>query len=157
MVDDTICVSECGFKTSMVNSYMRLKTNSKKLQFGVSKCAKKHIGKYCEEFKCQNLRVDDWDRIRVNNDETGKMKIVDVEEIMEEKEDIGDILSKDGKNSKNIKARVSKEIGIVNRIMTLLNGIPFGKFYFEVSLMLRNSLLVSSVLCNSESWYNVTN
>ena len=70
------------------------------------------------------MRLDDWDGIRVNNDETGKMKIVDVEEIMEEKEDIGDILSKDGKNIKNIQARESKGIGIVNRIRTLLNGIP---------------------------------
>ena len=78
MVDDVICVSECGFKTSMVNSYMRLKTNSKKLQFGVSKCAKIHIGKYCEEFKCQNLSVDNWEEIMVKNDETGKMKIEDV-------------------------------------------------------------------------------
>ena len=51
---------------------MRLKTNSKKLQFGVSKCAKIHIGKYCEEFKCQNLSVDNWEEIRVKNDETGK-------------------------------------------------------------------------------------
>ena len=99
----------------------------------------------------------------MKNSETDKMKIEDVcngEEIMEEKEEekyLGDILSKDGKNIKNIKARVSKGTGIVNRIMTLLNGIPVGKFYFEIALMLRNSLLVSSVLCNSESWYNVTN
>ena len=29
-------------------------------------------------------------------------------------------------------------------------------FYFEVAMILRNSLMVSSMLCNSESWYNVT-
>ena len=40
--------------------------------------------------------------------------------------------------------------------MTMLEGIPFGKYYFQVAIMLRNSLLVSSVLCNSEAWYNVT-
>ena len=40
--------------------------------------------------------------------------------------------------------------------MTKLEGIPFGKYYFEVAMILRNSLLVSSVLCNSEAWYNVT-
>jgi hypothetical protein len=51
---------------------------------------------------------------------------------------------------------VAKGTGIVNRIMTILEGIPFGKFYFEVAVILRNSLLVSSMLCNSESWYNVT-
>ena len=40
MVDDLLCVSECGFKTAMLNSYINYKTNSKKLQFGVTKCKK---------------------------------------------------------------------------------------------------------------------
>ena len=53
-----------------------------------------------------------------------------------------------GKNIKNIKARVIKGIGIMNRILTLLKGAPFGKLYFEVTLILRNSLLESSVLQN---------
>ena len=79
---------------------------------------------------------------------------------MEEKDHekyLGDIISNDGRNIKNIKARVNKGTGIVTRIMTLLEGIPFGKFYFEVAVTLRNSMPVSSVLCNSEAWYNVTN
>ena len=40
--------------------------------------------------------------------------------------------------------------------MTILEGISFGNHYFEVAIMLRNSLLVSSMLCNSGAWYNVT-
>ena len=52
---------------------------------------------------------------------------------------------------------MNKGTGIVNKIMTMLDGIPFGQFYFEVALILRNSLLVSSMLCNSEAWYNITN
>ena len=39
----------------------------------------------------------------------------------------------------------------------MMEGIPFGKFYYQVGIILRNSLLVSSLLCNSEAWYNVTN
>ena len=46
--------------------------------------------------------------------------------------------------------------GIVNKIMTMLEVIPFGKHYFEVGIILRNSLLVSSMLFNSEAWYNIT-
>ena len=38
----------------------------------------------------------------------------------------------------------------------MLEGIPFGKHYFEVGIILRNSLLVSSMLFNSEAWYNIT-
>ena len=45
---------------------------------------------------------------------------------------------------------------LVNRILSILDGIPFGEFYFEVAMILRNSLLVSSMLSSSESWYNVT-
>ena len=44
----------------------------------------------------------------------------------------------------------------MNKIMTMLEGIPFGKHYFEVGIILRNSLLVSSMLFNSEAWYNIT-
>ena len=53
MVDDVLCISECGFKTAMVNSYLKCKTNSKKLQFGIEKCKKIHIGK-------QHVFVDKW-------------------------------------------------------------------------------------------------
>ena len=38
MVDDLICVSECGFQSARMNSYINFKTNSKKIQFGISKC-----------------------------------------------------------------------------------------------------------------------
>ena len=38
---------------------------------------------------------------------------------------------------KNVKARVSKGTGIVNKMMTMLEGIPFGKYYFQVAIMLR--------------------
>ena len=55
-----------------------------------------------------------------------------------------------------MKARVAKGKGIVSRILTILEGIPFGEFYFEIAVVLRNALLVSSMLCNSECWYNVT-
>ena len=40
MVDDVICISECGFKSVMVNSYMQCETSSKKFQFSTSKCKK---------------------------------------------------------------------------------------------------------------------
>jgi hypothetical protein len=55
-----------------------------------------------------------------------------------------------------VKARMAKGKGIVSRILTILEGIPFGEFYFEIAVILRNALLVSSMLCNSEAWYNVS-
>ena len=56
--------------------------------------------------------------------------IFDGQHTMEEKEEeryLGDVISIDGKNIKNIKARIGKGKGIVNKIFTLLDGIPFGK------------------------------
>ena len=137
----------------MMNSYMNFQTNSKKLQFGSTKCKKIHVGKYCEDFKCQNLTVDNWEEIEVTNEETGKVEMEDHfigEETMEEKNEekyLGDIISNDGRNIKNIKARVSKGKGINSKILTMLEGIPFGNFYFEVAIILRNSLL---------AWYTGT-
>ena len=156
MVDDLLCISECGYQTAMMNSYINYKTNSKKLQFGATKCKKIHVGKICEEFKCQKVSVDNWVEVSIGD------KIEDVfngEVDMEDTESeryLGDIISNNGRNMNNFKARVNKGIGIVNNIFTYLEAIPFGKHYFEVGIMLRNSLLVSSVLCNSEAWYNVT-
>ena len=157
MVDDILCISECGYQTKMLNAFIQFKSDSKKLQFGPKKCKKLHIGKYCVKYKCDTLEVDNWEEVQIVNDETGLSGIEDryqgkhiMEEPTEEKY-LGDLISRDGKNEKNIKARVRKCTGIVEKIMTMLEGIPFGKYHFEIAIILRNSLLISSLLCNSEA------
>ena len=40
--------------------------------------------------------------------------------------------------------------------MQILESTFYGKYYFEVSLVLRSSLLLSSLLLNSEAWVNLT-
>ena len=163
MVDDVLCVSECGFKTSMAHGYMKMKTDSKKLQFGSDKCKKLHVGKMYDDFKCQTLKVDNWKEVEIKNEETGIDEIEDFVEgeeemkVKNEEKYLGDVISTDGRNIKNIKARVAKGKGITSKILSILEGIPFGKFYYEVAVILRDSLLVSSMLCNSEAWYNITN
>ena len=100
-------------------------------------------------------------RKRSENDKSSRIYLEDhyigKEEIEEKVEEryLGDIIANDGKNMKNFKVRVTKAIGIIRNIMTRLEGIPFGKYYFEVAIILRNSLLVSSILCNCEAWYNI--
>ena len=77
-----------------------------------------HIGKTCED-----LYVDSWKETEQKNYETGKDEVKDIclgEEVMEEKDEekyLGDIISKDGRNLKNIKARVNKGKGIVRKIL----------------------------------------
>ena len=79
----------------------------------------------------------------------------EMEEVKSEKY-LGDILASDGRNLKNITARKNRGIGIVNKIMEKLNDVCFGRHYFKVAVILRNSNLISSLLTNSEAWYNVT-
>ena len=162
MVDDLICISECGHRTAMLNSFIRCKTNEKKLQFGGEKCKKLHVGNTREEYKCQDLSVDTWTEMEIRNEATGEFEFKDIDDgdyKLEEKSEekyLGDIISTDGRNLKNIKARIGKGKGIVDKIFTILEGIPFGKQYFEVGIFLRSCLLVSSMIFNSEAWYNLT-
>jgi hypothetical protein len=115
-----------------------------------------------KEYKCQDLSVDRWEEVELIKDDTGEMEMKDIwsgELNMEEKEEekyLGDVISTDERTLKNIKARIAKGKGIANKIITMLDNIQFGKHYFEVGIILRDSLLVSSVLFNSEAWYNLT-
>ena len=70
---------------------------------------------------------------------------------------LGDIISSDGKNTKNIDVRKNRGIGVVNQVMDILEEICFGKYHFQVAMILRNSLLISSLLTNAEAWYNLSN
>ena len=162
MIDDLLCVTECGPKTSTMNGFINAKTSSKKLMFGIQKCKKLHVGHTLIDFKCQELSLDRWREQAIKGDEENEIAFKDVfdgEEMIEQKDEekyLGDVLSVDGKNLKNIKTRINKGKGVVNRIMTMLNGIPFGKQYFKIGIILRDCLLASCVLFNSEAWYNIT-
>ena len=69
---------------------------------------------------------------------------------------LGDIISHDGRNHRNIEARKGKGFGTNNKIMNMIEDICFGPFTFEVSLTLRESFLISSILTNSEAWLGVS-
>ena len=51
---------------------------------------------------------------------------------------------------------MNKGRGISRKILSILEGIPFGRLYYQVAVLLRNSLLVSSLLFNSEAWFGLT-
>ena len=74
------------------------------------------MGKQCETYKCDSLKVDKWEEVEILNEETGIEEInCDGVQIMEEKSEekyLGDVISTDGKNIKNVKSRVSKGKGI---------------------------------------------
>ena len=66
---------------------------------------------------------------------------------------LGDILSSDGKNTKNINNRVGRGLGKINDVMNILNKMPLGQDYFKVALLLRESIFLNSVLTNADIWF----
>ena len=102
---------------------------------------------------CPSLSVDSWSDCPDEEDRfLGQTLISDS---VEEKY-LGDIISADGSNKKNIENRRAKAYGIVKSIMTMLEEIPFGPNYFEMAKLFRNSLFLSSTLLNCEVWYGLT-
>ena len=69
---------------------------------------------------------------------------------------LGDILTVDGKNTKNIEARVAKAQGIIKQIKDMLEEMFFGCFIFEVAIILRNSLFINGILTNMEACYGLS-
>ena len=65
---------------------------------------------------------------------------------------LGDILRTDGKNTSNIKNRVSKGVGIVSEIMDNLNWVRFGHTFFEMAKVLREARLINGILTNADVW-----
>ena len=143
-----------------MNAYINAKTNTKKLQFGIDKCHQLHFGK--ENKLCPDVFIDSWKVVKVDSAKTGFDNLTDEisephrMDLMKQDKYLGDIISTTGKNNENILARKDKSKGIIKQIATILDEICFGPFLFEVSLILRDSLLLSSILVNSEAWYDLT-
>ena len=56
----------------------------------------------------------------------------------------------------NIEKRKNEGLAAINQISSILNLTSLGHFYFEIALILRQSILISKLVFNSEVWYKVT-
>ena len=111
---------------------------------------------------CGDLHVDGWQLDVVTDPATGltyQKEIFSGPEKMKVKGEqmyLGDLVSADGKHDKNVLLRKNKSIGTINQIIDILNSTYFGKYHFEIAMVLRSSLLLSSILLNSEVWVNLS-
>ena len=159
MVDDVLAVSRCGVESVEMNAFLNQKTRIKKLQFGPNKCHQLHVGKNI--IKCPDLYIDEWKLAKKDELETGIENLVDVEtedhkiESSSDEKYLGDVISVDGKNTKNITARVAKAQGIVKQLRTIFEEMSYGIFVFEVAIILRNALFVNGLLTNMEASYGL--
>jgi hypothetical protein len=162
MVDDLLTISECGVKTTLMNQFINVKTGTKRLQFGTKKCIKMHIGKSKCDILCKDLHVGEWKEDVITDPVTGKCsksEYFDGYEKMKVKTEqtyLGDLISTDGSHAKNVQQRTNKGLGVITQVMQILESTFFGKYHFEVAMVLRESLFLSSLLLNSEAWVNYT-
>ena len=96
----------------------------------------------------------DENKTRFKNLIDAKMDDHKLENVEKEKY-LGDIITTDGNNMKNVEARRSKSVGIIKQINRMLNEVCYGPYHFEVALLFRESFLLNGILTNSEAWYNV--
>ena len=58
-------------------------------------------------------------------------------------------------NKIHIKEKTNIDVGIANKIRTTLTERPYGKYMFKAAELMRESLLIGSMLNNSESQINI--
>ena len=143
MCDDLNGVARCGIESVALNSFINTHIELKKLRFhvpdkkGKSKCHKIHIGK--NHSRCPVLKVHGTEMESVKFDTY-----------------LGDIISEDGKNTRNIQSRISKGVGKITQILNILDTISLGEYYMETAILLRESMFLNGILTNAEIWYGLT-
>ena len=67
----------------------------------------------------------------------------------------GDVITNDGTNRKNIASRENRGRGIARDLIATLVEMLAGEQHHTTGVTLRNAILISSMLTNSEAWYNL--
>ena len=112
MVDNWACVALSGLDSIEVNAFIYSKKNMKKLKFEVNKCHQLHVGG--KEHLKPRVYIDNWEVKKVDETKTGVTNLKDENsgqvrvDLAEQDTYLGDILTNDGKNLKNILARKAK-------------------------------------------------
>ena len=155
MVDDQINVANCGVDSTIASSHINSMTNIKKLQFGPSKCFKLHIGKNTSV--CPEDIIDTWTMKSSSEYVSSILEMMDKEGDQEillsvtNEKYLGDVIMASGSNSLNIQARVQRGLVAVNQISELLDEMCLGPWHFEVGNVLRGSLLLSTLLSQTQN------
>ena len=157
MVDDVLTVSRCGVEAVEMNAFLNQKTRIKKLQFGPDKCHQLHVGEH--RMTCPDLYLDEWKLQKKDELMTGIENLVDVQtsdhkiELKFDDKYPGNTFSVDGKNIKNIAARVSKAQGIIKLLKNIFEEMSFGNFIIEFAIILNNSIFIIGIMTNLEASY----
>ena len=69
---------------------------------------------------------------------------------------LGEIICSDGSNNKNVTDRRNRGFGTVKELQKMLDTMCLGPHMFKKAVVLRDSMLVGTLLSCSEAWYNIT-
>ena len=141
MIDDILAIALCGFKSVATNTFVNCKMEMKKLLFSDTKCKHVHVGKECPF--CPVLEVHG----KAINRSTAEKYLGDI---------IAESIVGNGCNNKNIENRRKKGLGLVAQVMSLLDSVSLGYYLFETAMILRESIFLNGIMCNSEAWYSLT-
>ena len=126
----------------MMNSFINAKTALKKLQFGPDKCHVLHIGKDHKDYLKVPHYVEGWKVSEAEDFHTGVTTVeesYDGEHLMSAEgveKYLGQIISSDSTNTRNIEFIRNKGIGITNKIVHTLSAVSAGKYHFEMAVIL---------------------
>ena len=137
MIDDIAGISSCDSDSVVLNGIINSKIESKKQQFHEKKSEFIHIGP--NKSKCHKLKVH----------ESIMMK-------SESQKYLGDVICSSGLNSLNIKNRKSIGFATISQIKSILSEVKFGTYTIQSGLIMRDAILISKLLLNSEVWHSVT-
>ena len=90
-VDDIISISESGYKTARMNSFINAQLAMKKLRLGAKKCFVMHVGNEHESYKNDQLLIDGWNVKTVESVLTGEIDWEDT--LVEDMNEISNITS----------------------------------------------------------------
>ena len=143
MVDDLVGIASCGHSSLALNTFINTQIELKKLKFhtpdekGKSKCNVMHIGN--NTGICPELQVHGTVLRNISHDKY-----------------LGDIVSSDGSNDRNISSRVAKGLGIVTQVMNMLEKVTLGKHYFKIAMLFKESIFLNDILTNASSWHGLS-
>ena len=60
---------------------------------------------------------------------------------------LGDVLSNNGKIDNNIQERQNKGNGYVNQILSMLQEVSFGCYYYNMAMLFRTTMLINESSC----------
>ena len=140
MVDDTLAVAECGQNSIKKNSVINSFIETHRLKLSAEKSVVLHYtnAKKCPVL-CPVLKVHKEDMKQVNSTKY-----------------LENILSTSGGINNMVEDRRSQGWGKIATIMGILSEVDMGVHKVEVGLMLRQAILINSMLFSAEAWSSVT-